>query len=161
MHHITEPRHRRRVDGDAMLIRPPELVSHDGDILLFAVNIAEGHADKLDLLLDNVLLNLFPRILHLRLPSAASVGDIHLLIGVAPLGGHHRERPGHQRLRIVAEQLRKPLDQRPDLAQILLRRRMLGRLLWELDGRYVAAQHHLAPVHTGAGKVPDNGRPSV
>ena len=102
MHHITEPRHRRSVDGDAMLIRPPELVGHDGDILLFAVNIAEGHADKLDLLLDNVLLNLFPRILHLRLPSAASVGDIHLLIGVVPLGGHHCERPGHQRLRIFA-----------------------------------------------------------
>ena len=66
----AEARNGGTVNGDAIPERPVQLAGHDGDIFLTSLHIAEGHADKLNVLLRRVLANFLRGILHTAPPNA-------------------------------------------------------------------------------------------
>ena len=61
----TEAGNGGAVDGDTVPEGPVQFLRHNGDIFLAARRIAEGHADKLHVLLRCILLDLLNRILHI------------------------------------------------------------------------------------------------
>ena len=61
----TEAGNGGAVDGDTVPEGPVQFLRHNGDIFLAARRIAEGHADKLHILLRRILLDLLNRILHI------------------------------------------------------------------------------------------------
>ena len=64
----AEARDCRGVDGNAIVKRPVQLVRHDRDILESAHHVAEGHADELDVLFDDVLQDFFLFVNHMEQP---------------------------------------------------------------------------------------------
>ena len=52
------------VNGDAIAERPIQFRGHDGNVLLAAFHIAEGHSDELHVLLRRILFDFFHRIPH-------------------------------------------------------------------------------------------------
>ena len=54
----------RRVNGDAVLKSPGQLLRHDGNIFLPSKYIAERQTDEFHVLLPHILENFFFRIFH-------------------------------------------------------------------------------------------------
>ena len=63
----------RGIDGDAVLESPLQLLGHDGDVLVASVDVTEGQADKLHVLLLNVLDNFLWCIFHSTTPAFSIV----------------------------------------------------------------------------------------
>ena len=60
----AEALHRRGIKGDPVGEGALELTWHDGHVVLLSIDVAEGQADKLDILLLHELYHFFRRVLH-------------------------------------------------------------------------------------------------
>ena len=60
----AEAFHRRGIKGDAGGKGAFQLAGHDGHIMLFSVDVAEGQTNESDVLLLNELYHFFRRVLH-------------------------------------------------------------------------------------------------